>query len=64
MSEKKAGFISLTIMLLFVAVVFFASLLYPEVLKYTSYVLSVFGCLWLYRQFVAFILKDEKGKHK
>ena len=61
MSDKKAGFIALIIMLLFIAVACMAALLIRGFLTYICYLLSVFGILWLYRAAYNFIRRDDRS---
>lgn len=60
MSEKKAGFIALVIMLLFILAGTLFSLLLPKAINYICYGLSVFGIAWLYRAAYCFIQKDDR----
>ena len=64
MSDKKAGFIALIIMLLFLTAGTMAALLFEKALTYICYGLSVFGIAWLYRAAYRFIKKDERKEAK
>ena len=64
MSDKKAWFISMIIMLLFTASVVFSSLLFPGIQIYILYVLSFFGILWLFVACFWFIKRDEGKRGK
>lgn len=64
MSEKKAGFIALIIILLFMAAGVLLTLLVREALQYICYGLSVFGLFWLRRQLTHFIQKDDRAEEE
>lgn len=60
MTERKAGLLTITIMVLLIAVLTLTVVTWRDTLRWISYGLSVFGILWIYRAIWRFIEKDAR----
>ena len=60
MTERKAGFLTIIIMVLLIAVLTFSAVTWDKALTYICYGLSFFGIAWIYKAIWRFIEKDAR----